>query len=226
VIRSRSEVAAHIRDHHVARAEHRGGVTRFKKPRRHFRYSRTVTAMPCRSSIRPVYLPQPHACEGVSRNPGISQYSARTRATSASSGGIGTRVGDSEPAFVLQPVLDLAKPPFTGPQHRGAAMPPSTVRARGRGRGRAEPPTQARTPYRRPHGNRSRLRTTRRSPVHRLPPARGQEGGRAQRHPAHRMVQHLTKVTWAHEPRDCAVATASGAADDRTRPRVDRRRRC
>jgi hypothetical protein len=42
-----------------------------------------------------------HACEMVSRNPGISQYSPRTRATNASSGGIGPPVGGSEPAFVL-----------------------------------------------------------------------------------------------------------------------------
>src|SRR5713101_2710163 len=58
----------------------------------------------------------------VSRNPGISPYSPRTRATSASSGGIGPRFGDSESTFVLQPALDLAELLFTGPQHRGAAM--------------------------------------------------------------------------------------------------------
>jgi hypothetical protein len=28
----------------------------------------------------------------------------------------------SESAFVLQPVLDLVEPPFTGPQRRGAGM--------------------------------------------------------------------------------------------------------
>src|ERR1700730_6432753 len=29
---------------------------------------------------------------------------------------------DSESAFMLQPMLDLAEPPFTGPQRRGAGM--------------------------------------------------------------------------------------------------------
>ena len=32
------------------------------------------------------------------------------------------RFGDLEPAFALQPVLDLLEPPFTGPKRRGARM--------------------------------------------------------------------------------------------------------
>src|ERR1700730_6204374 len=46
----------------------------------------------------------------VSRNPGISQYSPRTRATSGLSGGLGPLFAVQESAFVLQPMLDLREP--------------------------------------------------------------------------------------------------------------------
>src|SRR5882672_11835458 len=38
--------------------------------------------------------------------------------------------------------------------------------------------------------------------------------------------QHLTKVAWAHQPRDRTVAVPSGPADDLPRLRLSRRGRC
>jgi len=146
--------------------------------------------MPCRSSIRPVYLPQPHACEGVSRNPGISQYSARTE-RQAHQAGIGTRVGDSEPPFVLHRCwISLAA--VHRPQHRGAAMHRvlSEHEGRGRGRGSRDPSTNSVSAS---HGNRSRLRTDSKIASSPASTCSGQEGGPCSAPPAHRMVQHLTR---------------------------------
>src|SRR5882672_10057287 len=38
--------------------------------------------------------------------------------------------------------------------------------------------------------------------------------------------QYLTKVAWAHQPRDRTVAVPSGSTDDRARPRLDSSGRC